>query len=362
MATQGEVSAALTLAKKVAGTGNGSVQPEYWLTGEGLAVRTGKLEALGCEFSEPISGLGDEPVKVDPKALGKALKEWKAAEEIEATVEDGRLVMAGVVLPDVATDNEWGEWTDPEFSGATFYHPNTVGKVCEFASTDEARPVLTGIHFESEGIVATDSYRLGVMPACGCDAEGGVTVPGKVVKAFCSVARTDSEAKFHLRWSDTEMVEVSVESKKGTTFTWTGRSIEGQFPNYRQLIPDSWVATATVDPDEAIPHLEKCARWAADTRAALRMQLNGNVQALVEVRDGVSVKAAPIAGEVKWHEGDGTDEMEVGVNPEFLLSAVKFAGEGAEVKVISPLRPILVENAGEFTSVKALVMPIRLNN
>ena len=114
-----------------------------------------------------------------------------------------------------------------------------VSQVERAASKDESRPILTGVLLTSEDeglrLVATDSYRLAVAtcPRCPCSP--------RARRSCCRRARC-------ARWSAPSLPSGEITLRLGereATFEAGGarittRLIEGEFPNYRQLIPASY--------------------------------------------------------------------------------------------------------------------------
>ena len=132
-------------------------------------------------------------------------------------------------------------------------------QVIPAASRDDARPILTGVLLVAEGsglrLVATDSYRLGVrdLPGesvlaahlSGAAAEGRhVLVPAKALGelqrllgsggAPGSTAAPGTENTVELSFSDRDACFDTGKARVST------RLIEGQFPNYQQLIPNGY--------------------------------------------------------------------------------------------------------------------------
>ena len=103
------------------------------------------------------------------------------------------------------------------------------------ASSDEARPTLTGVLFEEEGdglrLVATDSYRLAVKDLAG-------VAPGKTAlvpyRALREIGRAIADDKVGVSLGERE---ARFSSDRGSM---TARLIESTFPNYRQLLPETY--------------------------------------------------------------------------------------------------------------------------
>src|SRR3954453_1452675 len=115
---------------------------------------------------------------------------------------------------------------------------DTVSRVARSASRDESRPVLTGIlvRFEPGKLVmaATDSYRLSVKetPVTGTLPDLEAIIPARALQELARIASGSDEVQLGVQ--DNHVVF-------GADSTWlTTRRIDGQFPNYRQLLPEQF--------------------------------------------------------------------------------------------------------------------------
>jgi DNA polymerase-3 subunit beta len=114
-------------------------------------------------------------------------------------------------------------------------------QVVRAASSDDARPVLTGVLMAAEDpglrLVATDSYRLAVrdLPGASVLREGQkVLIPSRALTELQRLAGSESASDVTLRLGEHDAT-FEVGEVRLTT-----RLIEGEFPNYRQLIPASY--------------------------------------------------------------------------------------------------------------------------
>jgi DNA polymerase III subunit beta len=230
----------------------------------------------------------------------------------------------------------------------------TVDRVARSASRDESRPVLTGILVRFEAgklvMVATDSYRLSVK-----ETELGEAAPE--LEAIIP-ARALTELS---RLAGGETVDLGVHENHvvfgtgsgGTADAWlTTRRIDGQFPNYRQLLPETFEVELTL-PKAELADVVRRASVLALRNSPLRLRLaEGELTVSAQTQDvGETHETMPAA-----YSGE---EFVIGFNAEFLRDGVEsIVGEDVRVKLINPLRPAILEDAaGDFTY---LIMPIRL--
>jgi DNA polymerase-3 subunit beta len=231
----------------------------------------------------------------------------------------------------------------------------TALKVAGSASRDETRPVLTGILVSASDrelrMVATDSYRLSVKETvleAPLKAAFEVNVPARALQELARVATH----------AEDEQLEVSVRQNQ-VLFVLGGvilssRLIDGQFPNYRQLLPESFEHELRVASAE-ITDVVRRISLLAQKNAPLRMSFKqGELTVSAQTPDvGEALESLPVA-----FQGE---PLEIGFNPEFLRAGLEAIEEGdVVVKLISPLRPGLIEAADE-SRFQYLIMPIRLN-
>ncbi len=229
-----------------------------------------------------------------------------------------------------------------------------VTRVARAASRDETRPHLTGVLVSagerSLRMVATDSYRLSVRESPLEEALEGafeVNVPVRALQELTRIAGSTVAGMIGIASRDNQVVfqlgEVTVSS----------RLVEGRFPNFRQLLPESYEHELRLSSAELLEVVRRVSLL-AQRNAPLRLRFSEGV---------LEVSAqTPEVGEARESlpvrfQGE---PLEIGFNPEFLRDGLESVGsEELVLKLISPLRPGLIESGDDgFTY---LVMPIRLN-
>ena len=231
----------------------------------------------------------------------------------------------------------------------------TIGKVARSASRDETRPILTGILVSASGrelrMVATDSYRLSVKETpLEADLDGAfeANVPARALQELARITPESEEGTLSVGVRANQIVfEVG-----GAVLS--SRLIDGQFPNYRQLLPDAYEHELQVSGGELTEVVRRISLL-AQKNAPLRLAFaEGEVTVSAQTPDvGEASETLPIA-----FSGEA---FEIGFNPEFLRDGLESVENGDLVlKLISPLRPGLIE-AADGSGFLYLIMPIRLN-
>jgi DNA polymerase III subunit beta len=247
----------------------------------------------------------------------------------------------------------------PQFEGEPIKLPadalaDTVDRVALAASRDEVRPILTGVLVTAEDrtltMVATDSYRLSVKETrLGAALPDGfeANVPARALEELSRLVRDDvDDIRIGVR---ANQVVFEVDG-----LALSSRLIDGQFPNYRQLLPEAYEHELTINREELLEVVRRISLM-AQKNAPLRLAFSeGEVSISAQTPDvGEASEPVPIpfAGE----------PFDIGFNPDFLIAGLESAGsEDVVLKLISPLRPGLLESA-DGSGFLYLIMPIRLN-
>jgi DNA polymerase-3 subunit beta len=231
----------------------------------------------------------------------------------------------------------------------------TVSRVARSASRDETRPILTGILMSASGqelrMVATDSYRLSVKETALESPLQGTLEANVPARALQELARIAQQV-------DGDEVAVSVGQNQIVfelgDVVLSSRLIDGQFPNYRQLLPESVEHELRLSSAEFTDVVRRISLL-AQKNAPLRLSFSeGEVTISAQTPDvGEASEAIP----VPFHG----ESFEIGFNPDFLRDGLESIDSSEFVmKLISPLRPGLLESPDTADFVY-LIMPIRLN-
>jgi DNA polymerase III subunit beta len=228
---------------------------------------------------------------------------------------------------------------------------DTIAKVSRAASRDESRPVLTGIlvRFEAGKLVmaATDSYRLSVkqtdLPgAAGQELEA--IVPARALAELSRIAQGSDELSVGVQENHVVF---------GVDGVWlTTRRIDGQFPNHKQLIPETFEHEVALPREEFLDVVRRTSVM-AQRNSPLRLRFaEGEVTVSAQTQDvGEARETLPV--------GFSGEELEIGFNPEFLREGIESLDtDEVQLRLISPLRPGLIRSDEEDFSY--LIMPIRL--
>lgn len=327
------------------------------LSGDQLTV-TGTDLDLTIQLEIAVGGEADGGV-VLPARLSSDIVRSLPAGKVEVDVTDDDVKISGgrsqfSVRP--LSLDDYPRLSAPASSAVTINAAafgEALRQVVRAASTDEARPILTGVLLTAENdglrLVATDSYRLAVRDLPGVSVLGAdqkVLVPGRALNELQRVLGLGEELVLRLGERDATF-------EIGTT-RLTTRLIEGEFPNYRQLIPASHPNVLTVDREpllEAIRRVKILARDATPVRlsiAADGLKLTAITQDVGNATEELDASAA------------GSD-LTVAFNPDYLMNGLDVTpGDEVSIETVDTLKPALLRSL-ETTDFLYLLMPVRVS-
>lgn len=190
------------------------------------------------------------------------------------------------------------------------------------ASSDETKQVLTGVHLTvgADGLefAATDGHRLAVVQTVESDTEDAekkldVTIPAKALQELTKLLERQVGSTVSVRLDPTQVSFESVNQRL------TSRLLEGQYPNYRQLLPKQFAHQMTVERRAFLGSLERIAVLADQKNNIVKLSISsaqGQVALSVDAPDvgsGREVIPAQVSG----------DDLDIAFNVRYLMDGLK---------------------------------------
>jgi DNA polymerase-3 subunit beta len=237
----------------------------------------------------------------------------------------------------------------------------TVEKVSRSYSRDETRPVLTGIliSFEDSRVrmVTTDSYRLSIKET------ELATTPFEGTREAIIPARAMQEVSRIFSGSDEDDVEVSLSENQALfrigDVVFGTRLIDGNFPEYRRLLPSGFERKIAVSREKLIDTLRRVNLFAARQTPPVPVSLSFSEGAVeVIVRNG------EVGDAHERLEASSEDEFLISFNPSYLLDGVSAIDSDEVVfKLNEALKPGLIVPQSNGDEAEPdflyLIMPMR---
>ena len=227
-------------------------------------------------------------------------------------------------------------------------------QVVRAASGDDARPILTGVLMTAEEgglrLVATDSYRLAVrdLPGTSVLREGQkVLVPSKALTELQRLLSGADQVTLRLGEHDVTFEVGNVRL--------TSRLIEGEFPNYRQLIPSSYPNRLIVEKEPLLDAVRRVKLLVRDATTPVRIALRADGIELNVITTEVGQAVEDVDAKFEGAE------MTVAFNPQYLIEGAEaVAGDEILLETIDALRPAVIRPT-EGTEYLYLLMPVRVS-
>jgi DNA polymerase-3 subunit beta len=380
--SQAELNASLQLVSRaVASRPTHPVLANVLLTadaGTGRLSLTGFDLSLGIQTSLAASVQTSGAITLPARLFGEIVARMPAdspiglqceegSEQVELTSASGSYQMRGMPADDF-----------PELPLAQVATPIRLDaealikglRATLFASSgDEAKQLLTGVHLglDANGLecAATDGHRLAVLRLQnGADAPAAADEPADQAADQLDVtvpARSLRELE-RLLSSRGASDPVSLFCDHGqVVFQWadqvlTSRSLDGTYPNYRQLIPESFARSLQLDRKGLVGALERVAVLADQHNNVVKLSSDpvaGQLAISADAQDvgsGSEALAAEVSGEA----------IQIAFNVRYVLDGLKAMGsERVELRCNAPTTPVVLSPLDEpaFTY---LVMPVQI--
>jgi DNA polymerase-3 subunit beta len=234
-------------------------------------------------------------------------------------------------------------------------------QVVRAASSEDTRPILTGVLMAAEAsglrLVATDSYRLAVrdLPGAGILKEGQkVLVPSRALAELqrllgAAAPSGEQPAGVTLRLGDHDAT-FEVGDVRLTT-----RLIEGEFPNYRQLIPSNYPNVLVVGREAVLDAIRRVKLLVRDPTTPVRMALRPDGIELTVITQDWGQASEEV--DAKY---DGS-EMVVAFNPNYLIDGIEaITSDEVQLETLDALKPATIKPT-EDSDYLYLLMPVRVS-
>jgi len=245
----------------------------------------------------------------------------------------------------------------PTITGATeFTLPadtvrNMVSETLFAASTDDARPVLSGAFMTATGdkltIAATDSYRLAERQVALAKpvTDFKAIVPHRALSELLRVLPATGDVTFSFMENQ---VQVRTDDRE-----LVSRLIDGNYPDYRQIIPKSPVATAIVNRKALIDAVRLSSFFARDSSNHVKLALTEGSLAIEAVSAQLGQSQSTLSIELTG------EPLVVAFNAKFLLDVLSvMQGETVSIECAGPVQAALLTDAA-IPDALFIVMPLR---
>jgi len=233
---------------------------------------------------------------------------------------------------------------------------DAISQVAGAASTDETRPVLTGVVLKLTDnklrLAATDSYRLAekVLSLQSTGEQKSVIIPARSLQEFNKLIGSEEKVQLFI---DEDQVKFVCGDREATS-----RLIEGSYPDYEQLLPNETKTSFTVSRNELLRITKISSLFAKDSAGSVTLNTDKSKSAIT-----LSSTTAQVGDNTSSLEVQGLDnDDQVTFNARYLIEALQaLPGEqinfGFSGKLAAcVIRPVSKSNAQTDLY---LIMPLR---
>ena len=232
---------------------------------------------------------------------------------------------------------------------------SAVDSVIYAASTDNHRPVLTGVLFIYDGsvltLVATDTHRLAVRRIVqdGIGTDMNAVVPDKALKAIKALPVADTD-KVAIQFSQDRL---GVEANGAKVIS---QLLAGTYPNWERVVPSEVTRTWKVESDQLAEKVKRTMILARDN--ANRVRFKGqDSQILISARSDEKGEAKE---EVAMLSENG--QVEIAFNGRYVQDALMpITGPGVKVEMTENTRPAIFRPADADSGYFCVIMPMALS-
>jgi DNA polymerase-3 subunit beta len=233
----------------------------------------------------------------------------------------------------------------------------TMLKKTSFAvSTDESRYVLNGIFLSLKEhkitMVATDGRRLALVDEendIPDKSQGEFIVPSKAVNELNRLLQDKGEVE--IRFSENQAA-FNLKDEKGASVLITSKLIEGNYPNYRQVIPGEAKERIALSREEFLHALKRAEIMTSEKANSVKLNFSKNNLTITANSPEVGEAKESLAVNYKGKE------MAIAFNPRYVIDPLNaLSNDEVFLELIDELSPGVIKINGPFLYV---VMPMRL--
>jgi DNA polymerase-3 subunit beta len=329
---------------------------------QALAEMTGGAATVPAKnFAELLAAMPDAPVELsgesgDNQGYALHMRGNRANYKLLGLAPD-----EFPLLPEVAED--------VTFTISRTDAKNAIRQTIFAVSTDDSRPVLTGILLDVKltglKFVATDTHRLAVREVPLSDFTGKETravVPARAMQEVLRIVSAAEDGVINVTLTENQVKFVVEDNKSGTHTTVISRLIEGQFPSYERVIPQSFERRLTIEREAMLASLRRAAIVAREG-SAHRIVVRTNENYADGERLTITAESGNLGNafeEVDFVREGNTAPIEIAFNAKYMLDVLgAFDDQGFYLDLTEPLRPGVVRPT-ESTSYFCVLMPMQV--
>ena len=304
-------------------------------------IKPGAITIPARLVSEFISNLPKESIELKTVNSNLSIKSGSYTSVINGVIADD--------FPELPTINES---SSIKYSIKIEDFKQAVTQTIITTSNDSTRPVLTGVYWHShEGqliLAATDGYRLAERRLVKTTSDVSAIIPTQTLQEVLRTITDESDE------ADILFDETQVRFRLGEAEI-ISRLIDGNFPDYRQLIPKKSDTSITINKTEFIRIVKIAGLFARESGGSITLTADENKKSLSvhSIASQLGENTSEATAEVK---GDG----QVTLNSRYLTEALAvIEGDSVQFSFNGKLAPCLLKSTEKSTDYYHVIMPLK---
>ncbi len=247
------------------------------------------------------------------------------------------------IMPSVDSKNNW--------KISSLVLKSALSQVIFAASSDETRPILTGILFsvvdDNLYLVATDSYRLAEKKVIKLQQPLNLLIPASSMTDLLRIL-PDNDNEVLVTYDDNQ-IKFKINEIELLT-----RLLNGTYPDYKKLIPEKFSTSSTLKKADMLNVVKVSSLFARENAGSIKIEVN-------EENSTLSVKsiASQIGENIASAEAVVTNSGDITLNARYLLEALNaLSGENIEFAFNGKLEPTIIRDPKK-TDYNHIIMPLK---
>ena len=253
---------------------------------------------------------------------------------------------------------------------------DTIQEVILASSKDENRSFLNGLLFKSveKGIevAATDSHRLALKKIklsgknnIKVDNQFEVIIPQRALSELFKLITLEEDGLVEIGIGEKQVVFVLDPEGEKNRIRLFSRIIDGQFPDYHQIIPKQFKTIVKIDTEEFKQKMERISLFVKEDLNTVKMEVHHFTQQKGENRGEIIIRVkTPDVGDAYEQipctvEGD---YVEIAFNSSYIMDVLRIIKtENTEIKLNENLNPIMIRPINKEEYYDYVLMPVRMD-
>jgi len=226
-----------------------------------------------------------------------------------------------------------------------------ISQVAFSASFDESRPILTGVYFVADGgklkLVATDSYRLAEKTLdVSVKDKINFVVPNKTIQELHRVINGPEEITIVLSENQIMFILPDMEL--------TSRIIEGEYPDYKQIIPKNFKTKAIISVHDLVNAVKTAGFFTRENANNVKLSIKKDEVGIEATSSQLGNFKSQLKSQVSG------EDNEINFNYRYLLDTLNVIGsEEVSLEVVGKLNPGVIRPEGVKADITYIIMPLR---